>query len=584
MGAHLLTEHFHLLAAAPNGVQKLRELILNLAVRGKLVPQDPGDEPASELLKKIAAEKLRLVAEGKIKSPSIPLFQRGKTAASVPPFEKGGLGGISEDEKPYALPQGWEWVRFGEIAQHNSGKTLDKGRNTGKLRAYITTSNLYWGRFELENVRQMPIRDEELEKCNATKNDLLICEGGEAGRAAVWNLDSDICIQNHIHRARFFQAINPYFAYRFFDKLNTTGEINQYRQGVGISNMSGKVLASIIFPLPPLVEQSRIVAKVDELMQLCDQLEAQQTSQGAAHERLVAALLGTLTQSADAQAFAENWARLAAHFDLLFDTPESIAKLKQTLLQLAVQGKLVPQDPSDEPAGELLKKIAAEKARLVAGGKIRKDKPLAGIGEDEKPFVVPRCWEWSRLRLLVFALGDGLHGTPAYVGGTNYYFINGNNLADGKIVIKPHTKTVSFDEMQKHKKPMSLNTVLVSINGTLGSMAFYNNEQVILGKSACYFDLSEYVNKHFVRLVIESQYFIDYALQSASGTTIKNLSLKSMNELPVPLPPFAEQSRIVAKVDEMMAVCDALSEKLTQARQLSQKLMQAITQSSSAEA
>ena len=158
--------NFGYLADAPNGVQKLRELILQLAVQGKLVPQDAGDEPASDLLERIKAEKELLIKKGTIRKTKIAL--------------------IAPEEINGDLPSTWEWVRFGGIAQHNAGKTLDKGRNTGQLRNYITTSNLYWGRFELNNVKQMPIRDEELERCTAIKGDLLIVEGGEAGRAAVW--------------------------------------------------------------------------------------------------------------------------------------------------------------------------------------------------------------------------------------------------------------------------------------------------------------------------------------------------------------------------------------------------------------
>ncbi len=252
----LLERYFETSFSAPDGIKKLRELILTLAMQGKLVPQNLNDQPAGELLKEIAAEKKRLVKKGKIKAQN-PLPE------------------IKPEEVPYELPTGWEWVRFGCIAQHNSGKTLDKGRNTGQYRDYITTSNLYWGRFELDSVRQMLIRDEELEKCTARQGDLLICEGGEAGRAAVWPYNKEICFQNHIHRARFYCDIDSYYAYWFFEKLNATGEIAKHRKGVGISNMSSKTLASIIFPLPPLSEQRRIVAKIDQLMARSDELEKQ---------------------------------------------------------------------------------------------------------------------------------------------------------------------------------------------------------------------------------------------------------------------------------------------------------------------
>jgi len=270
--AQLLEQHFDTAFAAPDGIARLRELILTLAMQGKLVDQDPNDPPASELLKEIEAEKQRLVKAGKIKKPK-PLPE------------------VSDEEITHEIPASWAWVRFGDIAQHNSGKTLDKGRNTGEPRDYITTSNLYWGRFELDNVRQMLIRDNELEKCTAKKNDLLICEGGEAGRAAVWNFDSEVCFQNHVHRARFYKDIDPYFVYRFFEKLNATGEINQHRKGVGISNMSSKALASIVFPLPPLPEQHRIVARIDQLMALCDTLDQRIDAASGKQTKLLSAVM-----------------------------------------------------------------------------------------------------------------------------------------------------------------------------------------------------------------------------------------------------------------------------------------------------
>ena len=212
-----LTNFGHI-ANAPNGVAVLREAVLTLAMQGKLVKQNPKDIPAIELLQEVEAEKQRLAEEHKIKLPK-QLFE------------------IGQEEIRYPLPDNWKWVRFGTIALHNSGKTLDKQRNKGLLRDYVTTSNLYWGKFDLRNLREMLIKDEELERCTAKKGDLLICEGGRAGRAAVWTHDYEVSFQNHVHRARFYCDINPYFAYRYFEKLNATGEINQYRKGVGISSM-----------------------------------------------------------------------------------------------------------------------------------------------------------------------------------------------------------------------------------------------------------------------------------------------------------------------------------------------------------
>lgn len=165
-----------------------------------------------------------------------------------------------------------------------------------------------------------------------------------------------------------------------------------------------------------------------------------------------------------------------------------------------------------------------------------------------------------------------MHGTPIYSQDGEYYFVNGNNLTGGKIVIKPETKTVSESEHSKHKKPLDEQSILVSINGTIGNIAFYNSEKIILGKSACYFNLASGVSKHFVRLLIEAPGFMKYALKSATGTTIKNLGLKAMNDYPIALPPLAEQHRIVAKVDQFMALCDQLKTRLTLARQLNEQL------------
>lgn len=223
-------------------LKKLRQQILQDAVQGKLVPQDPNDEPASVLLERI--------------------IQNGKS-----------LPAIKHEEIPFNIPESWVWCRIGEVAQHNSGKTLDSGRNTGKPRKCLTTSNLYWGFFDIDSLKTIQIEDIELERCTAKKGDLLVCEGGDAGRAAIWNYDEDICFQNHLHRIRFYGNLNTSYGYWYFLHLSQSGRIENYRKGMGISNLSGKSLSMIIIPLPPLDEQNRIVTKIKQLMSLCDILE-----------------------------------------------------------------------------------------------------------------------------------------------------------------------------------------------------------------------------------------------------------------------------------------------------------------------
>ena len=522
-----LPDCLDLIACAPKGIDKLRGLILELAVRGKLVPQDPKDEPAAELLKRVNSEAA------------------DKKTRLQPPVE--------EDKQPFSVPASWKWVRFGSIAQHNSGKTLDKGRNAGQARDYITTSNLYWGRFELASVRQMLIRDEELEKCTARKNDLLICEGGEAGRAAVWELDREICFQNHVHRARLFANINPYFAFRVFERLNASGEINRYRQGVGISNMSGKALASIPFPLPPLAEQQRIVAKVDELMALCDRLESEQADSDTAHARLVETLLGTLTQSADADELDASWQLLAGHFDTLFATEASLIRLKQTILQLAVMGRLVPQDPTEEPVNSLLNRIADQRARFELKGIGQKSKPLALAGESEAAFALPVGWKWVSFGQATICR-DG-ERIPVSRDDRNlrekqydYYGASGViDKIDGFLFDKP-LLLIGEDGANLINRSTPIAFV------ARGKYWVNNHAHVIDGISEVFL--------RFIELYINAIDLKPYI----TGTAQPKMNQAKMNGIPVALPPESEQHRIVAKVDELMALCDRLKADLVDSR------------------
>ena len=259
--------------------------------------------------------------------------------------------------------------------------------------------------------------------------------------------------------------------------------------------------------------------------------------------------------------------------------------LKNALLQEAVQGKLVPQIASEGNARDLLEEIRNEKlshgldfANAKSGKrKSKKETALAGsnpcdITEEEIPFDIPENWCWCRLGEIVSILGDGIHGTPNYDISGNYYFVNGNNLNNGKIEIKPDTKKVNQSEYEKYKKELNNNTVFVSINGTLGNIAFYENEKIILGKSACYFNLIKNEMKIYIYWLIKTKYFLDYANEEATGTTIKNVSLAAMRNFPIPLPPLAEQKRIVAAIEKFMPLIEEYGKKETQLKAINEKI------------
>lgn len=235
-----------------NYIADLRTSILQYAVQGKLIKQNPQDEPASELLKRIKAQKEQLIKGGKIKKEKV-------------------LQQITVEERPFAIPTNWEWVRLGEIFQHNTGKALNSSKTDGIKFNYITTSNLYWNDFKLDNLREMYFLKTEVEKYTVQKGDLLVLEGGDIGRAAIWNKDYSICIQNHIHRLRPYEYICIKFFYYLFLLYKLIGFIDG--KGIAIKGLSSNALHIIPFPLPPLSEQKRIVAKVDELMKTCEELE-----------------------------------------------------------------------------------------------------------------------------------------------------------------------------------------------------------------------------------------------------------------------------------------------------------------------
>ncbi|WP_350314565.1 restriction endonuclease subunit S [Pseudoalteromonas sp. TB43-MNA-CIBAN-0091] len=552
-----------------HGIKKLRELILELAVRGKLVPQDQNDEPASVLLERIAAEKAQLVKDKKIKKPK-------------------ALPAISEDEKPFELPKGWEWVRFPDTSYYGPGKTPSTkntdfwAESSGGI-PWVSIADLNDVGYVSETNKQVTLlaKTDIFKREPVPKGTLLMSFKLTVGKVSFLEMPA---FHNEAIISIFpYSGVSKEYLFRVLPNRANKGNKKNAVMGFTLNSES---LSLLVVPIPPEKEQQRIVAKVDELMGLCDALEAQTENSITAHQTLVEVLLEALLKTPEqnatpeqtAEQFQQNWQRLSEHFDTLFTTTASIDTLKQTILQLAVMGKLVPQNPNDEPASVLLERIAAEKAQLVKDGKLKKQKPLPEVTEEEKQFELPHGWEWARLQSLVTLLGDGLHGTPVYDEKGMYFFVNGNNLLDGVLTIKPETKRVSDSEYKKYKKDLGDRTVLVSINGTLGNVAFYNNEPVMLGKSACYFNLCSGLEKLFFKRIIESPYFREYAFSKASGSTIKNLGLKAMNLFSVAIPSELEQHRIVAKVDELMALCDQLKARLTDAQTTKLHLTDAIVE------
>ena len=334
-------------------------------------------------------------------------------------------------------------------------------------------------------------------------------------------------------------------------------------------NLNADKVRETIIAIPPTSEQHRIVAKVDELMALCDQLEQQTETSIEAHQVLVTTLLDTLTNSADADELMKNWARISEHFDTLFTTEESIDQLKQTILQLAVMGKLVPQDPSDEPAAKLLKRIAEEKAQLVKEKKIKKQKVLPPISEDEKPFELPNGWEWCRIQDVALFTTSGSRDWAKYYSDSGALFVTMGNLSRGSYELR--LDNLRFVRPPKgsegSRTKLEARDLLISITGDVGNLGLIPEE---FGEA--------YINQHtcLLRFMPECQgkYFPDFMRSplakyqfDAPQRGIKNsFRLSDVGEMHLPLPPLNEQVRITEKVSDLLSICERLKVRLRESQ------------------
>lgn len=541
MSAALL-ENFDLLATSAGGVARLRELILSLAVRGSLMPQDPNDEPAGELLKRIRAEKDRLIKEGRIK--------RNKP-----------LPDIFEDEKPYQLPVGWEWVRLADLVTVLNGRAykqhelLEAGTPVLRVGNLFTSSHWYYSDLTLEDDKY------------CEEGDLLFAWSASFG-PFIWSGPKAI-YHYHIWKLNLHSPadLNKQYLYTFLHER--TQELKAGGHGVSMLHMTKDSMEKTLAPLPPLAEQSRIVAKVEELMALCDRLEAEQGHATRVQGHWVEAALDQLAESADADEFRRHWQHLAANFDTFFTTPESIDRLDATLLQLAVRGKLVPRDPNDEPANELLKQIRAEKDRLIEEGRIKRDKPRPPVSDNEEPYELPEGWVWVTIPEL------------CQIGGGSTPSKNIGRYWDGSIpwVSPKDMKVALIADAIDHVSPAALeetrlprvppNSILVVVRGMILAHSFpvgVTQTEVTINQDMK--SLRPYAESLSSYLALAMRGFKSDILALVDRSTHGTCKLESekLFSYRFALPPLAEQSRIVAQVEKLQALTASLKARLIAAQ------------------
>lgn len=546
------SDGFELLATAPKGVAQLRELILAMAAQGKLVPQDGNDEPACKLLARIDREKIRLVTAGQIRRDK-PLPE------------------IGEDEKAFKLPSGWEWVRLASILPFRIGRTPP----TKDSRYWASTGIPWVSISDMEHLGKVASTARTVSRSGAALfgyeplpvGTLLMSFKLTIGKIAV--LEVPAYHNEAIASFLPLGGISAEFLKYILPLVAATGSAKDALMGATLNSDS---LARLVIALPPIAEQYRIAARVSELMRLCDQLESHGRLEAEQHARLTATLFEALAASESAHALAENWSRVAAHFDLLLDRTEAVEALEQTIVQLAVRGLLVPQIPGEESASDLLQDIRREKDRLIAIGKIRRDKPLPKIDEDDLSFEVPDGWTWTRLGAAVLDSEAGwspsCENTPRAPG--NWGVLKVSAVSWGQF--RPHeNKTLPAHLAPKPEYEVQPGDFLLSRANTEELVARsvlvdVHEPMLMMSDKLIRLRLSTLINPQYLNLFNNSRVARPYYAAHASGTSssMKNVSREVVLNLPVAMPPAAEQDRIVTRVAELRQLCTDLRTRLTQ--------------------
>jgi len=571
MNPDVFFQNFELLADAPNGVQKLREIILQLAVMGKLVPQNPEDESASVLIEIIKVEKKRLVKEKEIKS------------IKVKP--------IDNKELPFELPVGWEFCRLGDITKKlGAGSTPLGGSSVYQESGikFIRSQNVWNNGLKLENIAY--ISSEIHERMNGTfvePGDILLnITGASIGRSSVVPDDfDDGNVNQHVSIVRLIAKATREYLHLCIISPYIQALVMSEQVGISREGLSMTRLKEFLIPIPPLVEQKLIVSKVDELMSLCDKLEARRQKKQEIQSKLNSAALNRMFSAENQEEFEQNWQRICENFDLLYDNPENVGKLKQAILQLAVQGKLVEQDLKDEPASVLIEKIMGEKKNLVEVGKIKGTKSVSLETTDNR-LILPEKWELVNLDSIILFMDAGWspacknHPTEdeqtwgvlktTSVQPLMFLWAEHKELPEN-LTPRPEYEVKAGDILITRAGPKNRVGICCLVKDTRSHLMI--SDKIIRFHLLDEFVFPEFVtlclNTGFSQSVIESQ-------KSGMAESQMNISQNKLRMTPIPLPPLAEQKRIVEKVEQLMGLCDELESKLRKSREDSGKLMETV--------
>jgi type I restriction enzyme S subunit len=566
MNAERLLAHFERISEAPDAIARLRRFILDLAVRGKLVEQDPEDEPAVELLGRILELKIR--STGKLPKNNSQMIDR------------------LFDDEPFAIPDSWTWVVLGQITDLITSGSRDWAKhysNSGAI--FVRMGNLVKGdyRLRLDSIQHVsPPAGGEGTRTRLEAWDVLVSITGDVGMLGLIPEGfGEAYINQHTALARPCFLLKGRYLPEFLRSDFAQNQFQEPQRGIKNSFRLSD-LSAIVVPLPPLAEQHRIVAKVDELMVFCDQLEAARQQREQGRERLVAATLQRLNQpAADPASFRQDASFALQLLPSLTTTPAQIKQLRQTILNLAVRGKLVEQDPEDEPAEELLAGVAEEKVRKSSIRSRKADAIMSDDSADLKLFSLHKGWQWTTLEEYSLDVSTGpfgsmLHQADYIVNGIPVvnpsHMIGGRICPDLKVTISPGMA----DRLESYK--LTAGDIVMARRGEVGRAALVTEKEEgwLCGTGSFIVRFIPESLRAYVLLFLSADLARSYLLGSAIGATMTNLNHGILKKMPIPLPPLAEQHRIVAKVDVLMALCDQLEQQLSQADQQRRRLLEAV--------
>ena len=485
--------------------QAIRSKILDLAMRGQLTEQLPEDGNAEELYQQIQKEKQELIKEGKIKKQK-PLPE------------------ITDEEIPFDIPKNWKWVYLGELFEHNTGKALKTSDQNGQLLEYITTSNLYWDHFELKKLKSMYFKESEIDKCTVKKGDLLICEGGDIGRSAIWTFDYEIRIQNHIHKLRkYSELIYTDFYYYLLWLYKQTDRISGI--GIGLQGFSSKRVHSLIVPFVPYYEAVRVVLKVKKAFSVLDTIDKLQAQ------------------------YADN-----------------LTALKSKLIDAAIQGKLTEQLPEDGTAEELIDRIKIEKEALISSRKIPKEKALPKINSGDLPFDIPDNWNWVRVQDVATYITDYVANgsfatlkanTKTYKEKNYALFVRTMDLSADFKDDCSYIDKKSYDFLKKSRL-FGGELILPNIGASIGKAFIMPNlgMPMSLAPNSIMLKFTEPIINSYFSFIIKSSYGYKLLNKTQGGSATAKFSKTDLRSLIVPIPPLSEIKRIVQKLEEILPLCE----------------------------